>query len=223
MTEHFSSAPSSPHIPRILIAENNFDIFESLVNTIKGGQLHCDFDLCTSRDHALRKLIGPPYHLIISGVHLAEMDDFFLLKQTKDLHTQAPFVVTAGTSDKESARHALSKGAFHLIRHPLDPEETASTIRLALWHNKLIALLASQEKAVEKYHQHMAAYPADKKMEERFNKVLSYVQKTVLVAEESMHRIEISNACFADVAQMVEKQVLEQAFQRLSVLSASPL
>src|SRR5262249_47760193 len=133
MDGDLSSSTDPANLPRILIAENNFSTFESLVQTIGDGRLHCDFDFCTSRDHALRKLVGPPYQLIISGVHLAEMDDFYLLKQAKTAEPFIPVVVTAGPSDKESARYALLKGAFDLISSPLNREQAVNTICLALW------------------------------------------------------------------------------------------
>lgn len=218
MDGNFLSSTSPTQLPRILIAENNFSTFESLVQTMRDGRLHCDFDFCTSRDHALRKLAGPPYQLIISGVHLAEMEDFFLLKQTRTLEAFVPMVVTAGASDQESARHALCKGAFDLITTPVDHEQTVTTIRLALWQNKLMDLIARKEKTLEQYRQHLAAFPGNRKMDEAFNRALLSVEKTVAAFEKTIQKVEESIKCFADLAKTVENQARARALAQLDTL-----
>ena len=216
MGPHNTHSTAPARFPRILIAENNFDTSEQLVHTIvRDRQVDCDFDVCTSRDRALRKLVDLPYHLIISGVHLAEMDDFFLLKQIKQHETFVPFVVAAGVSDKESVRHALWKGAFDLIPTPLNHEQTVFTIRLALWHGKLMGLIASQEKALDTWRQHIVEYPGNKAGNEAFSKAMAAVEKTVGAVERTIRHIEDSIRCMADLAAEVKQQTLQRAFERL--------
>ena len=55
------------------------------------------------RDHAMSKLLASNYGLIISNVHLAEMDDFLLLKRNQGYQPYVPVVLTAGVSDRDSA------------------------------------------------------------------------------------------------------------------------
>jgi CheY-like chemotaxis protein len=130
----------------------------------RNRRLDVDFDVCTSHDHAVVKLFRspPPYQLIISGVRLAEFNDFFLLKHHQNLQPFVPFVVTSGALDTESSRRALEEGAFDFIPTPLDPEQTVNTIRLALWHNKLKALTASRDKILERYRLHIDDYPGNR-------------------------------------------------------------
>jgi DNA-binding NtrC family response regulator len=219
MEENFFRLAGPTDLPRILIAEKNFSTFESLIDTLKISRLHFDFDVCTSRDHALRKLLGPPYQLIISGAHLAEMDDFFLLKHAQTPETFTPFVVTAGALEKESARRVLAKGAFDLIISPFKHEQAARTIRLALWHNKLKGLIARREKAVAQYREHMAAYPDDKtQMEESFNRTLSAFEATISSIEQTILRLDESMLCFSDFATKMECQIRKQAFERLDAV-----
>jgi DNA-binding NtrC family response regulator len=180
MSPDLSHSTLPARFPRILIAENDFSIFESLIHTIGDRRLDSDFDVCTSRDHVLRKFLGPPYQLIISGAHLAEMDDFFLLKHSQILQRFVPFVVTASAAEKESARRALMKGAFDLITSPLEHEQAVSTIRRALWQSRLITFVACKERALEKYREHMAAYPAGNQVDETFKRTLSAMQESIL-------------------------------------------
>jgi len=218
MDAHLSATSGPTRFPRILIAQNHFPTFESLVNTIADRRLDADFDFATSHRGAVRKLLGSPYELIISGACLAEMDDFLLLKRTQALETSVPLVVTAGASEKVSARRVLLEGAFDLITNPLDHEQTVSTIRLALWHNKLTTLIARKEKTREKYRQHLADYPAEKRMEEAFTRTLSALEDSIHSYERTVLRIEESTVCFSDFATKVEYHVRRRALERLDAL-----
>jgi DNA-binding NtrC family response regulator len=217
MTESSPSVASSPR-PRILIAENNFSTVDSLLQTIGDKRLDLVFDVCTSHKVAALKLVSAPYHVIISGAHLAEIEDFYLLRRNQALQPLTPFVVTFGSSEKESANRVLGQGAFDLIPTPLDHEQTVNTIRLALWQSKLKGLIARREKTIENYRQLLDAYPGNRKMNEEINSALSSIQETVSSFGESIQRIEESINCFADLAKIVERQAREHAFGRLTAL-----
>ena len=213
-----SHATSSGRLRPLLIAENNLSTFEPLIRTLRDERLDIDFDVCTSHWSAVWKLLASPYQLIISGVQLAERHDFLLLKRAQALHTFVPFVVTASASEKEGARRALNHGAFDLILTPLDHDQTVNTIRLALWQNKLMELIARREKALEQYRRHLDAYPGTRRMDEAFHNALSSLQRTVSCFEQSIQAIEESMKCLADLAKTVENQTREQALRRLDTL-----
>ena len=196
------------------MAENHFSIVESLIQTFADRRLHLDFDVCTSHHTALHKLLAFPYHLIISDVQLAEFDDFLLLKRTKALETFVPLVITATTGNKASARRLLEQGAFDLITTPLEHEQTVDTIRLALWHNKLQAIIASRDKALEKYRQHIDNYPG-KRTDEAFQTILILIEQTVSAHDRTIGRIETSIKCLANLG---KEQAREQALRRLNTL-----
>src|SRR5262245_60930958 len=145
--------------PRILIAEQHGSTVESLIQTCGDRQLDLEIDVCTSHRSAVCKLLAFPYQLIISSVHLAALEDFFLLRHTHALDMGVPVVITAATGEKAVARRVLDQGAFDLISIPLEYEPAISTIRLALWHNKLNVLIASRNKALERQRLHIAHYP----------------------------------------------------------------
>lgn len=210
-------SPSLP-FPRILIAENHFATFESLVNTIADRRLDADFDFSTSHRGAVRKLLGSPYQLIISGACLAEMDDFLLLKRAQALEPSVPMVITAGAAEKASARQVLMQGAFDLITNPLDHEQTVSTIRLALWHNKFTTLVARKEQTLEKYRQHLADYPVEKRTEEAFARTIAALLESIHSYERTILRIEESTVCFSDFATKLAYHARTRALDRLETL-----
>src|SRR5215510_10662969 len=190
MGPDLSHVTSSACLPRLLIAESNLSTFEPLIRTLRDDRLDIDFDVCTSHWSAVWKLLASPYQLIISGVHLAEMHDFLLLKRAQRLQTFVPFVVTASASEKEGARRVLKHGAFDLIPTPLDHEQTVNTIRLALWQNKLMELIARREKVLEQYRRHLDAYtPSTRKLDEAFHNALSSEQRTLSGFDQSIQAI----------------------------------
>src|SRR5262245_15613964 len=190
MSANLFTGPSPSFSSRILIAEHDSLALEALAHTLGKSLPEVRFDMCASCDHAIEKLMASPYNLIISDVHLAEMDDFFLLKHNDALQQSVPVVITAAASDRQAARQALEYGAFDLITRPVHSDQTVATIRLALWQNKLLAIIASKEKAIERYRQHFAVYPADMKMKETFRTSLFLVQRTISSYPKTIQHIE---------------------------------
>jgi len=218
---NLSQATSIPCVPRILIAENNTATVDSLIQNIQNSWLDLDCDVCTSHDGAVIHLFRspPPYQLVISSVHLAKMDDFLLLKHNRFLQQDVPFVITTETAELKSSRRALKEGAFDLIATPLEPKQTVETISLALWHNKLMTLIVSREKMLERFRQHIAEYPRNRKDGEAFQRALAIVQETASCTAESLQRIEESIVCFSDFATKVAHHARKRAFERLTTLS----
>jgi len=233
MGPDLSHSTSSPRFPRILIAENHLSTVESLIQIFGDRRLDFDYEVCTSHRGAVRKLLASPYQLIISGVHLAEIDDFLLLNRTQALEAFVPVVISAATGEKESARRVLEQGAFDLIPTPFEHEQTVSTIRLALWHNKFNALIASRDKAQERYRHHIADYPGNRSGE-AFQTILTSIEQSVAAHERTLHQIETSIKRFedleietslkrfADLAKTVENQAREGALARLDSLYGPP-
>ena len=219
MVEGLPFATSSIRLPRLLIAEKNFSAIEPLIRTCGDQRLDVDFDVCASPSSAVGMLLTKSYQLVISGAHLAEMEGFLLLNRIQGLESFVPLVVTADASEKESVGRALMKGAFDFLTRPLVHEEAVHTIRLALWHGKFKALIASREQALEKYRQHIADYPADYKNEDAFHRALSSVQKTVSSVERTFQRVEESMVRLSDFATKLELQRKKEALNRLDTIS----
>ena len=207
---NLSLAPT--RISQILIAESNVSTVESLINTLTASKRGLDYDVCTSHDSAVLKLFHspPPYELVISSVHLAEMYNFLLLKHNRFCHPMVPFVVTTSASEPESSRRALEHGAFDIIPTPLDHEQTMRTIRVALWHNRSKALIAFREKVLETYLQHLEDYSGDKAAtDEACDGALSVMLKAITSVNKSILRLSV-------LAANVKDQVRKRALARLN-------
>jgi DNA-binding NtrC family response regulator len=201
---------------RILVAEYDSSIFDSLLQ-LNSSIPEVQFELCISRDQAIRKLLASPYHVIISGVYLAELDDFLLLKRHHTLEAKSPFIVTAKASDTDSARQALRYGAFDVIANPIDQDQSRATIRRALWHVKLSNLIATKEKALERYRRYKASSLADETQNKFAARHLSVIADHVDTYEATIHRIQESIRLFADTAIQIERQTQRRALERLKL------
>ena len=219
MNEGISLTSSLNRVPRVLIATDYASTVEPLLRTLGDSRLDVDFDLCTSQASATRKLSATPYQLIIAGAHLAEVDDFFLLKRSQSLPQFVPFVVTAGASEQAPAGRVLAQGAFDLIPTPVNHKQTVGTLRLALWSGKLRNLIASKEKLIEKCRQHLADYPGEHlEVQGLLREALSAFDKTIFVVGQSLLQAEKSASRLSEVVIKVEQEARTRAFARLDSL-----
>jgi DNA-binding NtrC family response regulator len=169
----------------------------------------------------VHKLVASTYQLIISSAHLAEIDNFLLLQRAQALAAGVPLVITAATGEKVSARRVLEQGAFDLISTPLEQTQTVSTIRLALWDNKLNALIASQHNALESYRQHSTVY-SDTRRGHAFRTILTSIEQSVAVHERTIRQLETSLKRLNDLAKIVKNQARALALERLDRLYGPP-
>jgi DNA-binding NtrC family response regulator len=221
MNEGLARSPSLHRFPRLLIAADYASTVEPLLRTFRDDRLDVEFDLCTSQTSATNKLSARPYHLIIAGAHLAEVDDFFLLKRSQSLPRFVPFLVTASPSEKDSAARVLAQGAFDLIPTPVDHEQTVTAIRLALWNGKLRSLIQSKERMVDKCLQHLADYPGERlQVQAWLGDALSAFEKAIAAVDQSLLRIGESAARLSEVAIKVEQDARARAFARLDRLGS---
>jgi DNA-binding NtrC family response regulator len=117
-------------------------------------------------------LVTYRYEVVISNLQLAGISDSFL-KRNELLPPYVPLVITAAPSDHGLASRALNEGAFDLIMTPLKADEVVRTIRLALWHGKLLRLIQRNEASIDKYREHVSAYPDKTSLTPEFSKTLN--------------------------------------------------
>src|SRR5215208_5139561 len=195
--------------PSVLIAESNPRLLEALPDVVRLSVPRAHLDVCSSHDQMLRKVKEWEYDTVISNVHLTDANGLFLKRHTF-FKPYVPLVLTAGAWDKEPAAQALQQGAFDLIVNPLQAEQAATTIRLALWHSRLLRLIHSKERMMEKYRQHMMAFPGDEKHALSLKGTLSTIQSTLSAVMKSVDLMDRPDSSSAVVSE-IEAQVRAQA------------
>jgi DNA-binding NtrC family response regulator len=197
--------------PNLLIAETSPSLLEALPSLLRQQMPGLHLDVCTSHDQVMKNMSTSRYEIVIANVHLAGLDDRFL-KQHQALQSFAPLLLTAAASERELACQLLKEGALDVITNPLEPVQAVSTIRLALWHSKLLRLLNSKEKAIEKYRQHMAAYPHDTKTTALFER--SFTAMNTGLASVGKHLDLMMRVSLQDMT----SETRANAFERLATL-----
>jgi DNA-binding NtrC family response regulator len=215
MGRDLSRALSPPRFPHLLIVEDNVSITTRLVRTLEDRRLHLGFDLCTSHRQAVSQLVASPYQVIIGNARLAEMDDRLLLNRIDLLQGSVPLVITASPFEKECARRVLEQGAVDLIPTPIDHEQAISAILLAVRQSRVATLIVSKEKTLEKYREHMAAYPLGNEMDAFFKKTLSAIDASIRAYEKTLGGGDASAMGFSNVAKAMEYRTRQQALARL--------
>lgn len=129
----------------------------------------------------------------------------------------APLLVTVCQRDLTVGHAALEGDVFGLIAIPVIPDEATQTVRLALWQNQLLRLLASKERAVVRFQQHMEEFPHDQKAEGACVRDREAFDRTFHSFQSEMRRlvnIEDERSLF-DIAVLVEQRARQQTLDGL--------
>ena len=195
----------------VLLAETDPHILNRLPRILFEHLPHVGIDICRSSDQFPRMLKQASYDTVaMSPVLLRE---YRVLSHT----LRVPMIVTASRDDRSMAESALQGGAFDLIVKPIVPQEAIHTARLALWHNQLGRLLASQERAAFRFHAHMKLFPHAMTMEREFVSKMAAYERTIGALSTSMPWLlntEEERAAF-DMAAVVEQLTKQRALDRL--------
>ena len=199
----------------ILIAETDAIALHTLPRILSDGIPGITVDICSSVAEAARKMQRTKFGAVITSTPLVYAQEQLLVKRRKAAQILVPLIVTADRSDAELAAYALQNEAFDLIVKPIQPPDAVNTVRLAVWQNRLLKLLASKEKAVSLFQQHMDAYP-DQEPQHLFDEALLAVETTLKALDTSMQRIkQPDNDLLFQIALAVEEQAKQRALDRL--------
>lgn len=199
----------------VLIAETDHRTLDILPRILPDHIPHVTIDICTSADELSRKLERSSYDTVATGSFL--IHHYLTLKRKRPHQLLTPCIVTAGQEDRTWVSTALEGDAFDLIVKPIVPHQAAQTVKLALWHSGFLRLLASRERAVSRFQQHMEAFPHTLKTEEEFASKLAAYDRTFRALHSSMRlllNIDDERSLF-DMAASVESLTRKRALDRI--------
>lgn len=142
----------------VLIAETDRHTLDVLSPIFSSHITHITIDSCISVAGHSRKLKEPSFDTIAMSSRLVA--HYRYLTTRNPAQAIAPLLVTASHVDRTLAYRAIKKrDAIDLIIQPIVPQEAAQSVKVALWQNKLLKLLASKVKASSRFLEHMEALP----------------------------------------------------------------
>lgn len=199
----------------ILIAETNPYILDTFTRVLADSLPHVRIDLCDSPASFPDTLRKTSYDTIAMSPLL--ISDYHLLRQKKPVQLLTPLLVIAGAEQPCLAQAVLEADAFDVIVTPIHPTEAVETVRLALWQNRLLRLLASKDRAATLFEEHMAAFPDDCKTEEHFVRHVEVLERTIDALRSSMRLVMNydDDQILFDIAASVMQCARQRALDRL--------
>lgn len=172
----------------------------------------------TSAHELSDKLRDSAYGAVVISPNL--LREYALAKYCNGEQILTPVIVIASPRDRSVVYTALQEDAFDVIVTPINPQEAAHVVWCALWHNKLLRLLASRERGSARFQQHMASFPQAGKDQEEFASKLAAYEKLLNALNNSIRlllNIENDRQVF-DMAASVERLTRQRALDRLFAL-----
>lgn len=144
---------------------------------------------------ALSLLQNQPIDLVISDIVLEGSSGIDLLKHTRRLGIDCPFIIITGFPDVDTAAEAVRLGAFDYISKPVDKETLLKSVKLALRHRYLETQRLRAEAERERYRLFL-------------DKVFKSVTDAIIIVDSNLNILKLNAAArylFANLLPGVEE------------------
>jgi DNA-binding NtrC family response regulator len=202
------------HPPSVLIAHPDYGTIHQLSSALFDHIPNITICTCATANEIPQKAESYLYNAVVLKPLFLPAYQCVPKKQDQLLRR---LLVTVGQKDLTVAQAALEGDVFDLIATPIDPVDAVQTVRMALWHNQLLKLLASRERATARFRQHMEAFPHDRKAEQHYVRDGEAFARTFQALQSSLRQgvnMEDEQAIF-DMAALVEQRARQRALERL--------
>lgn len=198
----------------VLIADADISTLDILPRVLSNSIPLLAIETCRSSDELSRKLTRSSYDTVTISSRF--IPDYRVLGHKQGCHFLSPLIVTANKRDGMLAYQAIEKEAFDLIAKPIVPQEATHTVKLALWQSRFLRLLASRERATERFQEHMKKFPGAQVVESAHESKLAAYERTLAALSASVRLlldVEEERSLFdmaASVAQFTKKRALDR-------------
>jgi DNA-binding NtrC family response regulator len=170
---------------KILVVDDDSLVCESLKEMLTLE----DYEVDTALDgaSALAKVKSAPFDLILSDIHMPELNGLDFLKELKGLNSDAFIIFITGHGHIDGAVEAIKLGAYDYITKPIDDLRLKLTIQRALEQQKLLQSYQSLKQRLQPWDLQETLMFRDRKMEQLLELVhtIADTQATVLISGES--------------------------------------
>ena len=115
---------------RILIVDDDPTMREAMIETLSAAGY--DTAQCADGESAERVVKAGDIELVISDIRMPGIDGLELLKRTKAIDNELPFIVISGHATVPEAVEAMKLGAYDLLVKPFSYRELTSLVEAAL-------------------------------------------------------------------------------------------
>jgi DNA-binding NtrC family response regulator len=146
-----------------------------------------ELKLVSSGREGLKCIEEQNYDVILSDLHLPDLNGMELLQRSVELDQDIPFIVITGYGTIESAVYAIKHGAYEYVTKPFQREPTLRTIQRALKHAQMTREIRELRKEVGKTYDFQSIITKSKKMKDLFHLIerVADSSSTILISGES--------------------------------------
>lgn len=170
---------------KILVVDDEDNMLNLFKKMLKEEPV--EIDLVSNGKEALRRIEEQSYDLILSDLNMPDINGLELLRRSREIHEDTPFIVITGYGTIESAVYAIQQGAHHYITKPFQRDATIFIIQHALKQAKMSKELKGLRQEVLKKYSFENIIAKSKKMRDLFRMVEQVADSnaTVLISGES--------------------------------------
>ena len=120
--------------PKILIVDDSQELLDIMCEYLEtcGYTVH----MTTESKDALRLIAATRYDIIVSDIHMPEMDGLELMARIKNKHPGLPVVLITGYSVSEARKIAMEKGADAFVEKPFHMKKIIEVVANLLNNKK---------------------------------------------------------------------------------------
>ena len=123
-------------VPRVFIVDDEEGMCRSLMSVLRNSGYQVAF--ATSGETALKNIQHENVDLVLSDIHMPDLNGFELLDRILSKMPGTPVILMTGDATVESAVKALRMGVYDYLKKPFEPEELLKTVENALQQKLLL-------------------------------------------------------------------------------------
>lgn len=119
---------------KILVVDDEEVVRLSYLRTLKGQ--HCNVDAAADGKGALQMMSQQPFDVVLLDLRMPGMDGMNVLKNIKQRWPESEVIIITGYPAVESAKVAVTLGAYGYLAKPVDPDDVINAAHGAMLHKR---------------------------------------------------------------------------------------
>ena len=119
---------------KILVVDDEEIVRLSHVRTLSGE--HCKVDVVSNGTDALKLMEQHPFDVVLLDVRMPGLDGMTVLKTIKQKWPDSEVIIITGYPEVESAKKAVTLGAYDYLAKPVGPDEVIHAANGAVMHKR---------------------------------------------------------------------------------------
>jgi DNA-binding NtrC family response regulator len=119
---------------KVLVVDDEEIVRLSHLRALSGE--HCKVDVVTNGQDALKLMEQHPFDVVLLDVRMPGLDGMAVLKTIKQKWPDSEVIIITGYPEVESAKRAVTLGAYDYLAKPVGPDEVLHAANGAVMHKR---------------------------------------------------------------------------------------